>query len=91
MALFLGADFAEPPAQPNDDALDAAVTHQQVRPEPDDRDGHPGSQPGHEISQIVLVGGREQDLRRAADAEPCDVGQREIAGQPPAQVGQPRG
>ena len=40
-----------------------------------------------EIGEIVLVGRREQRLGRAADAEPGEGRQRDVRGEPPAQVG----
>src|ERR1700755_1834260 len=38
-----------------------------------------------EISEIVLLGGRKQNLRRPADAKPGQFGQRLVRQQPPAQ------
>ena len=62
-------------AQADDDARHAAVAHQQVGAEADDGDGKVGRDAGEEVGEVGLIGRREQHLRRAADAEPGDVGE----------------
>ena len=55
---FDGAEGAA--AEPDDDAVDAAVAHDQIGAEADRRDRDLGGQRRAELGEIVLVGGREQ-------------------------------
>ena len=84
----LDFDLGEAAPQADDDARHAAVAHQQVGAEADDEHRQLGRDAAQEIGEIGGVGRREQDLRRAADAEPRDVGERLIGNQPAAQIGQ---
>ncbi len=49
-----------------------------------------GRQAAQKISQIVLVLGQKEDLRRSADPKPGELGQRLIGQEPPAQFGHAR-
>ena len=59
-----------PAAEPNHDAPDASVAHDEVRAEADDGHGEPGRQTAEQAGEIVLVGRRGEELGRAADPEP---------------------
>ena len=80
-------DVVEASAEPHHDARHAAVAHDQVRAEADDRDRNVGGQHAEEIRQVGLVLRHEQHLRRPADAEPGQFGERLVRQQPAAQLG----
>ena len=50
--------------------------------------GNLARQRARQIGEVVLVGGREQDLGRAADAKPGVGRERRVGGQAAAQVGE---
>ena len=79
-------DLAEAAAEPDHDAGHAAVAHDQVGAEPDDGHRNVGGQARQERGEIVLVRRQEQHLRRPADAEPGELGQRLVGEQPAAQL-----
>ena len=85
-----GLDFDLPRSRvPADhDARHAAVAHQQVGAQADDEHRKLGGDAAQEIGKVGGVGHNEQDLRRASDAEPRDVGESLIGNQPAAQIGQ---
>ena len=70
----LDVDLGEAAAEPDHDAGDAAVAHDEVRAEADDGDRHLGRQPRQEVGEVRFVLRREQHLRRAADPEPGQLG-----------------
>ena len=82
-------DLGKAAPEPHDDAPDAAVTHQQVRADPDRRDRNIARQRRQKSRQILGVGGAEQHLRRPADAEPGQRPDRRIRRKPPAHRRQP--
>ena len=73
------ADLGEAAAEPQHDARDAAVAHQQIGADADDGDRHIGGQTAEEMLQILQIGGPEHDLGRSADAKPGDAGERRLA------------
>jgi len=73
-------------AEPDHHARHPAVAHDQIGADADDVNGKLARQTLEEIRQIVLVGGREQHLRRPADPKPGQFGERLVRQQPPAQV-----
>jgi hypothetical protein len=73
-------------AEPDDDARDAGVADDEVRAEADDRHCHVVRQGREEIGEVFLVRRREQDLRRAAGSEPCEVRERHIGQEAAAQL-----
>ena len=81
----LGRDGREALAEANDDTADAAIAHEQIGAEADDGDGQIARNAGEEVGEVGLISGREQRLRRAADAEPGDVGELGAGRQPSAQ------
>ena len=85
--VAFGADVAERARrQPDHDAGNAAIAHDQIGADADDIDRQFLRQVFQEVSQIVFVRRREQHLRRTADAKPCQLGQRLVRQQPPAQA-----
>src|SRR5712691_11530435 len=78
--------LAEAAAKPHHDARHAAVAHDQVRAEPDHGHGDLGRQSAQEIREVGLVLGHEQHLRRAADPEPGELGERLVRHEPAAQL-----
>src|SRR5258706_6887847 len=83
-----GLDLGEVLAQADDHACHAAIAHQQVRADADDRNRHVAGQAGDELREVVAIGGAKHDLRRAAGAKPGDAGERRIHAQPSAYLGQ---
>ena len=79
--VAVDADFGEAPAETHDDALDAAVADNDVGADADHGHRHMGGLGGQQPGKIVGIGGFEQHLRRAADLEPCEAGDRGIGGQ----------
>ena len=69
-AVAFHRDLVEAAAEPDHHARHAAVAHDQVGAEPDDRDRNFGGKVLQEISEVVLVLRHEQNLRRPADAKP---------------------
>jgi hypothetical protein len=87
-ARAVNADLVEAAAHADDDARHAAVAHDQVGAGADDGDWNVGRQIAQRVSQIVFVFRHQQRLRRPADAEPGELGQRLIGHEPPAQLRQ---
>jgi len=86
-----GCDSAERASpQADDDSADSAVADDEIRAEADHGDRDFVRQVLQEVAQIVLVGRREQDLRRAADAKPGEGRQFDMVGQLAAQRGHER-
>ncbi len=77
-------------AEPDNEALYPAVTHDEVRTEADCRNWNFARQDGQEIGEIVLVGRRKQSLGRTADPKPGRFRNRRVGDEPPAQAGRPR-
>ncbi len=82
-------DAGEATQQADDDALHAAVAHQDVGADAQHGDRHVGGQRGHEAREILDVGRPEQDLGRTTRAEPGLRAERRVGGQPSARLGQP--
>ena len=80
-----------PPAQPHDDAANAAVAHDQVGPDADDGDGDFSRRRVQEISQILLVGGRGQHIGRPADTKPSQRRERRVETEVSTETGKLRG
>ncbi len=78
-------------AQADHHAANAAVADDEIGAEADDRDGNLARQVRQEIGEVVLVGRREQNLGRPADAKPGERRERRVGGQAAAQVGRERG
>jgi hypothetical protein len=76
----LGPDADEGPAQAQHHARHAAVPHQGVGADPQDRHRNAGGQSLHEGLQVGQVGRAVHDLGRSADPEPGDPGQRRVFG-----------
>ena len=76
--VVAGGDLGKAAAEPDHDAGDAAVAHQQVRADADHRDRHIGRQRGEKLGQVLGVGRAKQHLGRAADAEPGHRADRRI-------------
>ncbi len=74
-------------AEPHRHAGNAAVAHDEVRAEADHRDRHGGIEDGEQGGEVFLVGGGEQHLRRAADAEPRQVGEARPRDEPAPEAG----
>ena len=68
-------------AQPDDDAGESAVADQQVRRDAQRHDRDIARAGGQERRQILDIGRAEQNLGRAADAEPGQRRQRDRAAQ----------
>ena len=79
-------DLVEAAAEPDHDPRHAAVAHDQIGAEPDDRDRNVAGRLREEIGQIVLVLRHEQRLRRPADAEPGERRQRLVREQAAARL-----
>jgi hypothetical protein len=77
-------DGREAAAEPDHDAPDAAVAHQEVGADADHRDDDVARQRLEEIGEIGLVERPEHHLGGATDAEPRDAGKRCGRGQPAA-------
>ena len=71
--------FVEAAPEPDHDTCNAAVAHDQVRAEADDRDGNLARQVRQRIGEIALVFRHEQRLRRPADAKPGQRRERLVA------------
>ena len=84
--VFFDRNLIEAAAEPDHDAWNAAVAHNQIGAKPDDRNGDIARQIGEKIRQIAFVFGHEQKLRRAADAKPGQLGERLVRQQPAAQI-----
>src|SRR5450631_4114887 len=85
--IAASAGLAEPArAKPDHHARQAAVTHDQVGADADDMDRQFIGQVREEIPKIIFIRWRKQRLRRAADPEPRQLGQRLVRQQPPAQL-----
>ena len=82
----LDGDIAEAAAEPDHDARDAAVAHDQIGAEADHGDGDIGGEIFQEIGEVGFVLRHEQKLRRAADAKPSEFRQRLIGEEPAAQL-----
>ena len=78
-------DLAEAAAEPDHHARHAAVAHEQVEPRPITVTGMSAGSFARKYARSLVIGGHEQDLRRAADPEPGQIGQRLIGQQPAAQ------
>ena len=89
--FVLDLDVAETAAEPYHHATNAAVAHEQIGAEPDDGDWDLGRRIRHEIREVGLVGGRIEDLGRAADAEPGEIGEHGAGLQLAAQLRKLRG
>jgi hypothetical protein len=90
-AVAAGGDLREGAAgEADDDALHAAVAHQQVGADADRGDRHAGIEGGEEGGQVVEVLGQEQHVSRAADAEPSVGGERGVGDQLAARGGEAR-
>src|SRR5262245_45021538 len=88
---LLDLDLAEALAEADDDALDAAVAHEQIRAEPDHGDGDVGGRLPHEISEVLFVGRGIEHLCRTTHPEPSEVLERGFGFQLAAKLGQARG
>ena len=71
-------DLFERRAEPDDDALKAAVAHQKIGAGAEHEHFMGGIEPLQEIGKIGFVRRLEQDLRRAAGAKPCQRGERRV-------------
>jgi len=71
-------DFIEAASKANDNPGNAAVPDQQVRADADNHDRNVERAAREEIGEIVLVGWREQNLRRPANAQPGQVAERDV-------------
>ncbi len=69
---ILDDDFVEAAAQANDNARHAAVAHDEIGAEANDRDRNRRIEMREEISEIIFAFGREQDLRRTAGTKPSE-------------------
>jgi hypothetical protein len=69
--------------QPDDDARNAAIAHQQIGADADHGHRHILRQRLQKSGEIVLVGGLEQQFRRPAGAEPGNLIHRRVRRQPP--------
>ena len=86
--VALGADVAEGARrQPDHDARQAAIAHDQIGADADDVDRQLLRQALQKVSEIVFIRRRKQHLRRTADAKPGQFGERLVRQQPPAQAG----
>src|SRR5262249_40691858 len=74
----------------NDHADNTAITYDQIRAETDHGYRNVGSKATPKIPKVGLILWHEQDLRRAANAEPGQLGNRLIGEQAAAQVGHGR-
>ena len=86
-ARAIDLDLVEAAAEPHHHARHAAVAHDQVGAEADHDDRNVGGDAAEEIGEVVLVLRHEQHLRRPADAEPGQLGERLVRQQPAAQLG----
>jgi hypothetical protein len=86
----LDCDLAEAAAEPDHHARDPAVAHDEIGAEADGGDRHLGGKLRQQGGQILGVLRREQHLRRPADPEPGQFGQRLVGKEPPAQARHPR-
>ena len=84
---LLYRDIAEPATEPDHHARNAAVAHDEIGAEADHGDGNLRRQVHQEIRQVLFVFRHEQNLRGPADPEPCQLGERLIGDEPPAQRG----
>src|SRR5258708_6350901 len=82
----LRRDVAESATQPDHDAGNTAVADNEVGAEADDGDGNLRRQMRQEVRQVLLVFRHEQKLRRPAHPEPCELGERLVGDEPPAQL-----
>ena len=80
-------DFAEGlAAEAHNHARHPSVAHDEVGAQPDHRERNVAWQAGEKIGEIVLIGRREQSLRRPTDAKPRVGGERLVRGKPAAQI-----
>src|SRR3974390_3501167 len=80
----------ETPAQPDDDAGNAAVADDQIGAGADHSHRNVARQVAHEISEVVFVFRHEKNLRRTTNTKPGELTERLIGQQAPAQFGHPR-
>ena len=73
-------------AQANHHAANPAVADDEIGAEADDRDRNFAGQALQEIGEVVLVGRRDQNLRRPADAKPREWRERRVGAQTAAQA-----
>ena len=78
--------FVEAARKANDNAGNAAIANQQVRADADNHHRNIERAPREEIGEIVLIGRREEHLRRPANAQPRQIAERDIRQQPAAKV-----
>jgi len=82
---LLDLDLIEAAAKPDHNAFDTAVAHDQVRAEPNHRNGDIARKTSQQIGEIACVLRHDQNLRRTADAKPGELGQRLVREQAAAQ------
>jgi len=74
-ARVLDGDIAKTAAVPDHHARHAAVAHDEIGAEPDDGHRNVRLQISERIAKVLLIFRYEQNLRRAADAKPGQLGQ----------------
>ena len=79
-------DFVEPAREPDHHARHAAVADEQVRAHAHHHHRHVSGAVRQEISEVVLVRRREEELRRPARPEPCQFAEQDIRQEPAAKV-----
>src|SRR2546429_1181748 len=85
-ALAGAVEEIERAVRAHDHALQAAVAHQQVAPEPDPVDGHRGRERAQELCELDAIARIEEDLRRAPDVPGGVPAQGLIAAHPLAEL-----
>ena len=83
--LAFDLDLVEAAAEPDHDARHAAVAHDEIGAGADRRHRNVHGQVAQEIREVVFILRHVEGLRRPADAEPSQFGQRLIGEQAPAQ------